>query len=410
MRGWFARWWSRLDALPVPRPVRFLLVGLSGVAVNNGALFTFVEWAGLPLLFAAALAIETSIWNNFLLNDAWTFGRSPRLRPWWTRALAFHGTAATAAGINLGLLMLLVSSAGLHYLPANLIAIAVAAGVNYSVSALWTWRPKPFSLPPSSARGGEPLKADARKVVVIPTYNEATNIKPLLTRILGLGLDYYYVVVVDDGSPDGTGDIVAAMAARNPRIHLIRRPAKLGLGTAYVAGFRRAMALGADAVFQMDADFSHDPADLPRLAEALAKADVAIGSRYVPGGSTAGWTAGRRLVSAAANLGCRLMLGIPVKDVTGGFKGWRRRAIEALPLDQVRSTGFAFQIETNYLAWQSGFCIAEVPIAFVDRKFGRSKASFGIALEMAALVLRLSLGSPQPYLLGAAGRRRKRRG
>lgn len=401
-------WLSRLDALPVPRPVRFLLVGLSGVAVNNGALFTFVEWAGLPLLFAAALAIETSIWNNFLLNDIWTFGRGPRLRPWWTRALAFHGTAATAAGINLGLLMLLVSSAGLHYLPANLIAIAVAATVNYSVSALWTWRPKPFSLPKSSARRSEPLKADAKKVVVIPTYNEAANIKPLLTRILGLGVDYY-AVVVDDSSPDGTGDIVAAMTGRNPRIYLIRRPAKLGLGTAYVAGFRQAMALGADAVFQMDADFSHDPADLPRLAEALADADVAIGSRYVPGGSTVGWPLSRRIMSAVANLGGRLMLGVPIKDVTGGFKGWRRDVIESLPLDEIRSTGFAFQIETNYLAWQAGFSIAEVPIAFVDRKLGRSKASFGIALEMAALVLRLSLGSPRAHPPGALGRYGKSR-
>jgi dolichol-phosphate mannosyltransferase len=399
-------WLSRLDALPVPRPARFLLVGLSGVGVNSGALFAFVEWAGLPLLLAAALAIETSIWNNFLLNDAWTFGRGRRLRPRWTRALAFHGTAATAAAINLGRLMLLVSSAGLHYLPANLIAIAVAAGVNYSVSTLWTWRPKPFSLPPSWARGGEPLRVDAKKVVVIPTYNEEANIKPLLISVLGLGPDYQ-AVVVDDGSPDGTGDIVAAMAAKNPRIHLIRRPAKLGLGTAYVVGFREAMALGTDAVFQMDADFSHDPADLPRLAEALREADVAIGSRYVPGGSTVGWTAGRRLVSAAANLGCRLMLGVPIKDVTGGFKGWRRRVIEALPLERIRSTGFAFQIETNYLAWQSGFAMREVPIAFMDRRLGRSKASLGIALEMAALVLRLSLGSPQPYLVGAPRRREK---
>lgn len=140
---------------------------------------------------------------------------------------------------------------------------------------------------------------------------------------------------------------MAAMAARERRVHLIRRPTKLGLGTAYVEGFRKAMALGADAVFQMDADLSHDPAHLRRLAEALAHADVAIGSRHIRGSSTAGWSVRRHLLSAAANLGFRLMLGIPVKDMTGGFKGWRRQVIEALPLDQICSAGFAFQIETR---------------------------------------------------------------
>jgi dolichol-phosphate mannosyltransferase len=269
-------------------------------------------------------------------------------------------------------------------------------GDNYSTSTL----PKPFSGPPLAAWEAESSTDGAKMVVVIPTYNEAATIKPLLERILDLGAEHH-VIVLDDGSPDGTGDIVAAMAARERRVHLIRRPTKLGLGTAYVQGFQKALALGADVIFQMDADLSHDPVHLPQLAEALAHADVAVGSRYIGGSSTAGWSVGRRLLSAAANFGFRLMLGIPVKDVTGGFKGWRRQVIEALPLDQICSTGFAFQIETNYAAWQRGFSIAEVPIAFVDRKIGRSKLSVAIVLEMAALVLRLRFGSPRRYLVGA---------
>lgn len=388
---------TKLAATLLPRPIRFLAVGLSGVAVNTAVLLALVQIVGLPLWAAAALSIETSIWNNFLLNDAWTFGQGVKLRPWRTRALTFHLVAALAAGINLGLLVTLVSVAGMHFLPANLAAIAVASTVNYSISAVWTWRPRPF-LGRSRSSAAPSAEGLGRNVVIVPTFNEAGNIGSLVSRILELEGDYH-VLVVDDSSLDGTGEIVARIARTEPRVHLVQRPAKQGLGTAYVAGFRRALSLGADAVFQMDADFSHDPADLPRLARALSRVDVAIGSRYVRGGRTVGWPLGRRLFSGAANLACHLLLGIPIRDVTGGFKGWRRGVLEAIDLDSIGSAGFAFQIEMNYLVWQAGFASAEVPITFVDREFGNSKRSLGIALEMLRLVLRLSLNPPQLPIL-----------
>ncbi len=234
----------------------------------------------------------------------------------------------------------------------------------------------------------------SKKIVVIPTYNEAANIRGLLAAVLAHGPDYE-ALVVDDASPDGTGDIVAALAAHEPRVHLLSRQRKLGLGTAYVAGFQRALELGAGLVFQMDADLSHDPADLPRLAWAAEQADVAVGSRYVRGGYTVGWPWHRRLVSAGMNVACRLLLRTPVRDVTGGFKCWRRHVLEALPLSQVRATGFAFQIEMSYLARQAGFSQVEVPVAFVDRRAGASKMSLAIALEAAALLARLSLAPPR---------------
>ncbi len=386
-------WLDRLRSAPVPRVARFVLVGAAGLAVNTAVLWALKSAAGLPLTAAGALAIETALWNNFLLNQAWTFGPSARRRPWPSRTLAFHLAAAPAAAGNLALLLLL-TAAGLRYLPANLLAVPLAAAAGYGLSAAWPGRPLPFSLP---ARLIEPQAAEAlsRKIVVIPTYNEAANIRALLAAVLAHGPDYE-ALVVDDASPDGTGDIVAALAQNEPRLHLVRRPRKLGLGTAYVAGFQRALDLGAGLVFQMDADLSHDPADLPRLAWAAEQADVAVGSRYVRGGSTVGWPWQRRLISAGMNVACRLLLGAPVRDVTGGFKCWRRRVLEALPLSQVRANGFAFQIEMSYLAWQSGFSQVEVPVAFVDRRAGASKMSLAIALEAAALLARLSLVPPRP--------------
>jgi dolichol-phosphate mannosyltransferase len=382
-----SRWLDRLRDVPLPRLARFALVGAIGVGVNSGMLWLLRAGAGLPLAAASALAIETAIWNNFLLNDLWTFYEERHRRPWWTRVVAFHATAATAASINLGLLLALVAWAGMHYLIANLIAIAVASAVNYGVSALWTWRPPAPRPRPAT---GERL-ATGKKIVVVPTYNEAENVERLMEAVLAQGPDYE-VLVVDDASPDGTGEIVAAKAATEPRLHLLRRKGKLGLGTAYVDGFLEAMRLGADLVLQMDCDFSHDPADLPRLAAAAA--DMASGSRYVAGGRTVGWPWQRRLVSRGASLACRGLLGVPLRDATSGFKCWRRQVLEELPLQEVRCRGFAFQIEMSYLCWRAGYSIAEVPVIFVNRRQGRSKLSLAITLEVAALLWRLSLGTP----------------
>ena len=385
MSGWL-RW---MREAPIPRLARFSLVGASGVAVNTGMLWFLRSGAELPLAAASALAIETAIWNNFVLNDAWTFVEERRRRPWWTRAIAFHVTAVSAGAINLGVLLLLVAGSGLNYLIANLIAIAVAAGVNYSLSALWTWRPA--APHPRPVRRAGP--ATGRNIVVVPTYNEAQNVERLMEAVLAHGPDYE-VLIVDDASPDGTGDLVAAAAASEPRLHLLRRNGKLGLGTAYVDGFREAIKLGADLVLQMDCDLSHDPAALPWLVAAAREADVVVGSRYVAGGETLGWPWYRRFVSEGTSLACRALLGIPLRDVTGGFKCWRRQVLEEMPLEEVRCRGFAFQIEMNYLCWRDGYSTAEVPVTFVNRQHGRSKMSLAITLETAALLWRLALGTP----------------
>jgi len=379
----------RLRDAPLPRVARFALVGATGVGVNSGVLWLLKDGAAFPLAAASALAIETAIWNNFILNDAWTFYKERQRRPWWTRALAFHVASAAAAALNLGLLLLLVAWPGLNYLVANLVAIGAAASVNYGVNALWTWRP-----PPPRPRAASPAQPPSgRRIVVVPTYNEAQNVERLIDAVLAQGPSYE-VLIVDDASPDGTGALVQARAEREARVHLLSRGGKLGLGTAYVDGFREAISLGAEMVIQMDCDLSHDPAALPLLVTAAEESDLVIGSRYVAGGRTEGWPWYRRLVSEGTSLACRALLGVPVHDVTGGFKCWRREALETLPMEEVRSRGFAFQIEMNYLCWRQGYTITEVPVTFANRQHGRSKMSLAIGLETAALLWRLALGTP----------------
>lgn len=227
--------------------------------------------------------------------------------------------------------------------------------------------------------------------IVVPTYNEAENIGQLIPRILTW--PRFRVLVVDDGSPDGTGAIVAALANQEQRVGLLSRPGKLGLGSAYIAGFRRALSEGAEFIFEMDADFSHDPDYLPALlAAAEAGADLALGSRYVQGGGTTDWGLGRRLISRGGNLYAGIILGLPVADATGGFRCYRRRVLETLDLGRVRSNGYAFQIEMAYRARCAGFSIVEVPIIFPDRRVGRSKMSRRIVVEALINVWRLRLG------------------
>lgn len=234
-----------------------------------------------------------------------------------------------------------------------------------------------------------PLTTSA--VVIVPTYNECENIPLLLPRVL----DHsdLSVLVVDDGSPDGTGDLVAAEVERNERVHLIRRAGKQGLGTAYIAGFRYALARGAEYVFEMDADFSHDPRYLPDLLHAAQTAyDLVIGSRYVPGGGTSDWGIGRQLISRGGNMYARLILGLPLADMTGGFRCYRRRALESVTLDRIRSNGYSFQIEMAYRVHQAGLRVGEVPIIFPDRRVGASKMSKNIVFEALINVVKLRLG------------------
>lgn len=228
-----------------------------------------------------------------------------------------------------------------------------------------------------------------RALVVIPTYNERGNIERIIAAVLAQD-ERLEVLVVDDGSPDGTGEIVDGIAGSNPKVHAIHRAGKLGLGTAYLAGFKWALEQNYDFVFEMDADFSHDPVHLPQFLEAIRNADLVLGSRYRKGKVTVvNWPMSRLMLSYAANLYARVVTGLPLDDCTGGFKCFRRSVLEAIDLDSVRSNGYAFQIEMSFRAWQNGFRIVEIPIVFVDRTEGESKMSKKIIREAVWMVWRL---------------------
>ena len=218
--------------------------------------------------------------------------------------------------------------------------------------------------------------------LVLPTYNEAANIEAIVEAVLAKLPATGRVLIVDDASPDGTGEIAERLAERD-RLEVLHRPRKEGLGPAYIAGFRRALSAGAGLVLEMDSDFSHDPAYLPRLLDAAGRADVVIGSRYVPGGGVREWSALRQAISRGGSAYARIALGVGVRDLTGGFKCFRRQVLEAIDLDAVRSRGYAFQVELTYRAIQHGFKVVEVPIVFRDRKVGESKMGGWIVAEAA---------------------------
>jgi dolichol-phosphate mannosyltransferase len=228
------------------------------------------------------------------------------------------------------------------------------------------------------------------KIVITPTYNERENIDRLLERVMALPYDLHHLIV-DDNSPDGTGDAVEAWTRREPRVHLLRRAGKLGLGSAYREGFRYALDHGAQYVFEMDADFSHDPQALGEFLKAIEDADIVLGSRYLKGVTVVNWPLHRLVLSYFANVYTRWVTGLPLRDATGGFKCFRRRALESVRLDGVRSDGYAFQIEMSYKCWRKGMRIVEIPILFVDRAEGVSKMSRHIVWEAAAMVWRLRL-------------------
>ena len=219
---------------------------------------------------------------------------------------------------------------------------------------------------------------DVNAVVCLPTYNERENLERMLRALADKGVE---VLVIDDNSPDGTGELADRLAAEFDFVSVLHRERKEGLGPAYLAGFGRALAGGAELVLEMDADLSHDPADVPRLIEAARDADLVLGSRYVDGGAIANWGPVRRFVSAGGSLYARLVLGVPVHDLTGGFKCFRREVLEVLDLHAIASRGYAFQIETTYRALRAGFRVVEVPIRFVDREHGGSKMTRSIFAE-----------------------------
>ena len=241
-----------------------------------------------------------------------------------------------------------------------------------------------------------------KAIVVIPTYDEKDNVTPMSAAVLandgasGVAVELLFV---DDNSPDGTGAVIDGLVAKDPRIHVLHREKKAGLGRAYVAGFTEALALGADFVIQMDCDFSHDPKDIARLLAAMTTAvqpstsdiqpDLIIGSRYVPGGATPGWPFKRRLISRCGGIFIRTVTGMPLKDPTGGFKCWRAETLRKIDFASVASAGYSFQLEMNHRTWKAGLKIVELPIVFTDRVAGYSKITAGIATESIKIALRL---------------------
>jgi dolichol-phosphate mannosyltransferase len=240
-----------------------------------------------------------------------------------------------------------------------------------------------------SPDAGEGAVAPERALVIVPTYNERENIARLIETVLAQD-PRLEVLVVDDGSPDGTAAIVDGIMATNGRVHILKRPKKMGLGTAYIAGFRWALEHRFDFVFEMDADFSHDPSHLPSFLRAIEGADLVLGSRYREGKVTiVNWPISRLLLSYFANVYARAVTGLPIWDGTGGFKCFRRSVLEAIDLSKVVSNGYAFQIEMSFRAWKKGFKIVEIPIVFVDRTEGQSKMSRSIVYEAVGMVWRL---------------------
>jgi len=228
---------------------------------------------------------------------------------------------------------------------------------------------------------GTPGRDDIEPVlVVIPTYDERENIGPILER-LHSALPAAHALVVDDGSPDGTGELVDELAAKDQRVHVMHRTEKAGLGAAYVAGFRWGLDRGYGTIVEMDADGSHAPEDLPRLLDALADSDLVIGSRYVPGGSVVNWPKRREFLSRGANIYSKIALGVRINDITAGFRAYRREVLEKLPLDDVVSRGYCFQIDLAWRTVRAGFEVVEVPITFTEREIGESKMSGSIVQE-----------------------------
>jgi len=232
-----------------------------------------------------------------------------------------------------------------------------------------------------------------RALIITPTYNESDNVKKLIPIVLDLYPANVEMLIVDDNSPDKTGDYVEELSKTESRIHLLRRPQKMGLGTAYCAGFKYAIENKYDFIFEMDADFSHDPKEIKNFLAAIQESDLVIGSRYLTGVNVINWPMRRLLLSYFANYYTRFITGMPIADSTGGFKCFRRKVLEAIDLSQIKSNGYAFQIEMNYKAWKKGFVIKEISIIFFERLMGTSKMSKKIVKEAAWLVWKLRIQS-----------------
>ena len=435
----------------------FLFVGGVGALVNIAcfsSLYALLERQMHNLaayLIAFLLATEISILVNFILNDRITF-RHLRIhqRSWRNRCLRFHTTSVGGTLLTFIISFCLLHMVHTSAIVAQSVALIIATAFNFTFHHLFTYHSgakqpvhmieveatpeladyepvqenfnvastpetveeqvmSTFSAPESGARAdyeqgpvlsGEQLETLLKTLIIIPTYNERDNL-PLLLKDIFSFAPRTDVLIVDDNSPDGTGDLADQLSQQDERIHVLHRAGKLGLGTAYIAGFKHAIAQGYDAAFEMDADFSHDPRYLPDMLHAIKDADLVIGSRYINGGATPNWTFSRRMISGCGNVFARFMLGIPVHDCTGGFRCYRRQVLEGIDLDSVQSRGYAFQVELTHRVLQGKYKIVEVPITFMDRRMGVSKMSRTIVLEAFTYVLRARFMKPRPGIRGA---------
>jgi dolichol-phosphate mannosyltransferase len=367
--------------------LRFATVGASGFAINLGV-FALAMALGVHHLAAALMAFTVAVTSNFVLNRQWTFAvghgavgqQAPR----------FFAVSVTAALFAATVLELLVGTAGVSALAAQPAAIAAATPLSFIGSRNWAFdqrRPEPAAAP-------RPGAERPTTWLVVPTYNEAENLEPFVRRVLprlAAATGEHRVLIVDDSSPDGTGEIADRLAAELDSVEVLHREEKDGLGRAYAAGFERALAAGAELVMQMDVDFSHDPDHIPALIAAARHADLVIGSRYVAGGGVTDWGLTRRALSRGGSWYARTVLGVDVKDLTGGFKCFRRELLERLTLGGFQTAGYGFQVEVTYRALRAGARVREVPILFRDRQIGDSKMSSRIVVEALWKTLRLRL-------------------
>jgi dolichol-phosphate mannosyltransferase len=368
---------------------KFCVVGASGYVVNVGA-FALALALSFQHLAAACGAFAVAVASNFWWNRRWTFASRDRAPA--RQAARFLTVSVAACLFALVVLELLVGSAGLPALAAQPASVIAATPLSFLGCRAWSFADRAPAAAESARPAGDAARPDTW--LIVPTYNEAENLEPFVRTVLprlASAANEHRVLIVDDSSPDGTGGIADRLAAELDSVEVLHRHEKAGLGPAYAAGFERALAEGAELVMQMDADFSHDPEHVPALIAAAGDADLVLGSRYVAGGGVTDWGLTRRLLSRGGSWYARTILGAPVRDLTGGFKCFRRELLERLSPASFQTAGFGFQIEVTHRALQAGARVREVPIVFRDRQVGASKMSSTIVLEAMWKVLQLRL-------------------
>jgi dolichol-phosphate mannosyltransferase len=363
--------------------VKFTLVGASGYIVNLASFGVAMKLMGVHYLPAASAAFCLAVSSNLALNRRWTFDACSGSLGF--QALRFFAVSTASFFLAAGLLAFLVAIGGVPALAAQGLSIVCVTPLNFLGNKLWTFQRARHSSVANGARLDDSIHHATGSIwLVLPTYNEIENLEPFVRSVmpqLARMSSEYHVLIVDDSSPDGTGQVADLLAAEFAPVHVLHRPRKEGIGPAYLAGFEQALAGGAEFVLQMDSDFSHDICDLPRLLSSAQDVGVALGSRYVAGGGVRDWGLSRRLVSRAGCWYARTVLRVPIRDLTGGFKCFRRSVLQQILLSEVTVRGYGFQIELSYRAVIAGFPMREVPIEFKNRKAGSSKMNCLIALE-----------------------------